>query len=50
MLATKDPIVIPGQADLPRSIMRANAIPDGGHAGSAVVFSNSKKYPILAER
>jgi len=43
MLATKAPMVMPGQQDLPNNIMSAKAIPDGGHAGNAVVFSNAKK-------
>jgi hypothetical protein len=50
MLATRAPIVIPGQADLPSKMIRANAIPEGGHVGRAVVFSKAKKYPSLAER
>jgi hypothetical protein len=43
-------MVIPGHDDLPNKIIRAKLIPAGGHAGSAVVFSKAKKYPILAER
>ena len=50
ILATRDPMVMPGHTDLRRRITRANAMPDGGQAGRAVVFSNERKYPSRAER
>jgi hypothetical protein len=43
MLAIKEPIVIPGHADRPSNIIKANAIPEGGQAGNAVVFSKANK-------
>ena len=43
MLATSDPMVMPGHADRPSKMINAKPIPEGGQAGRAVVFSNSKK-------
>lgn len=50
MFAINDPMAIPGQVERPNKIINAKAIPDGGHAGSAVEFSNAKKYPSLAAK
>jgi hypothetical protein len=50
MLAMSEPMVIPGHVDRPNNIMRAKAIPEGGHAGRAVEFSNAKRKPNLAAK
>jgi hypothetical protein len=43
IFAMSEPIVIPGHDDRPKRIINAKAIPEGGHVGKAVVFSNAKK-------
>ena len=47
-LARNAPRRMPGQTRYPKSRINARAIPEGGHTGVALVFSNASSNPSLA--